>query len=174
MASKCRSIHRRRSIGAAVALLTLTLGGFAIMQAQSVTQTITCVGGFTEEAVVVPPVLLTSLTTMPNPVIPRDPVTGLPTIRADLADYIANLDGAIRLGKALFWDMQGGSDNKTACATCHFHGGGDSRVRNQLNPGANGAWDNAGMGPNTELWVGAFPFTSTGGDIDNIVGSQGV
>jgi cytochrome c peroxidase len=174
MARKSRSTYRRRLIGVVVALVTLTLGGFAIIQAQSVVQTITCVGGFTEEGVVVPPILLTSLSTMPNPVIPKDPLTGKPMVRADLVDYVANLDAAVRLGKALFWDMQAASDNKTACASCHFHGGGDSRIRNQLNPGANGTWDNAGMGPNTELWAGAFPFTSTGGDIDNIVGSQGV
>jgi cytochrome c peroxidase len=27
------------------------------------------------------------------------------------------------LGKALFWDMQVGSDSRTACASCHFHAG---------------------------------------------------
>ena len=36
------------------------------------------------------------------------------------------------LGKALFWDMQSGSDGRTACATCHFHAGADHRVQNQL------------------------------------------
>jgi cytochrome c peroxidase len=42
---------------------------------------------------------------------------------------------AIRqLGKALFWDMQVGSDGQ-ACASCHFHAGADNRVKNQLNPG---------------------------------------
>ncbi len=41
---------------------------------------------------------------------------------------------AIELGKALFWDMQVGSDGQ-ACASCHFHAGADSRARNQLNQG---------------------------------------
>ena len=30
---------------------------------------------------------------------------------------------AIALGKALLWDMQVGSDGKTACASCHFRAG---------------------------------------------------
>jgi cytochrome c peroxidase len=41
---------------------------------------------------------------------------------------------AVMLGKALFWDMQVGSDGQ-ACASCHFHAGADNRVKNQLNPG---------------------------------------
>jgi cytochrome c peroxidase len=40
---------------------------------------------------------------------------------------------AAQLGKALFWDMQIGSDGQ-ACASCHFHAGADNRVKNQLNP----------------------------------------
>ncbi len=41
---------------------------------------------------------------------------------------------AVKLGKAMFWDMQIGSDGQ-ACASCHFHVGADNRTRNQLNPG---------------------------------------
>lgn len=41
---------------------------------------------------------------------------------------------AVQLGKALFWDMQVGSDGM-ACASCHGHAGADNRTRNQLNPG---------------------------------------
>ena len=41
------------------------------------------------------------------------------------------------LGKALFWDMQIGSDGVQACASCHFHAGADHRITNQLNPGLN-------------------------------------
>lgn len=40
---------------------------------------------------------------------------------------------AAQLGKALFWDMQIGSDGQS-CASCHFHAGVDNRVKNQLNP----------------------------------------
>src|SRR5690242_19518133 len=48
---------------------------------------------------------------------------------------IVNRPAAIRLGKALFWDMQTGGDGKVACATCHFKAGADSRTMNVLNPG---------------------------------------
>ena len=43
----------------------------------------------------------------------------------------------IALGKALFWDVQTGSGNHQACASCHFHGGADTRTVNQLSPGVN-------------------------------------
>jgi cytochrome c peroxidase len=54
---------------------------------------------------------------------------------------------AIALGKALFWDMQAGSDGSTACASCHYGAGADpitdlnqfptriTRSMNQINPG---------------------------------------
>ena len=51
-----------------------------------------------------------------------------------LADYVADRPTAIRLGKALFWDMNLGSDGNTACASCHFHAGADNRTKNQLAP----------------------------------------
>src|SRR5215210_4400560 len=58
---------------------------------------------------------------------------------------VAGLDGFVRdgtaaakLGKALFWDMQAGSDGRTACASCHFSAGADNRSRNQLNPRGGG------------------------------------
>lgn len=58
----------------------------------------------------------------------------------DLFEFVRNTpDGRIalrQLGKALFWDMQVGSDGQ-ACASCHFHAGADNRTRNQLNPGIN-------------------------------------
>jgi len=41
----------------------------------------------------------------------------------------------IRLGKALFWDMQVGSDGIQSCATCHFNAGADVRSKNQISPG---------------------------------------
>ena len=173
MARGSRRGYRAMLIGAAALLGTVAILRVDVTQAQTQTQTYTCAGGFTEE--VAPPALLTSLTAVANPVIPRDPVTGAPLVRDDLTDYIANLTAAIRLGKALFWDMQAGSDQKTACATCHFHAGQDSRTRNQLHPGVNGEWDQPAFSPNVELWPGAFPFTVPGvGDTDNVAGSQGV
>ena len=121
-----------------------------------------------------PFVPLTSLQAVANPVVPPDPRRGTPTVREDLVDYVVDITSAIQLGKALFWDMQVGSDNKVACATCHFHGGGDSRIRNQLHQGANGAWD--GYAANHVLVAADFPFTDplVPRDIDNIAGSQGV
>ena len=54
---------------------------------------------------------------------------------ANLTDFVKDRAAALALGKALFWDMQVGSDGVTACATCHFNAGADSRARNQLAPG---------------------------------------
>ncbi len=48
--------------------------------------------------------------------------------------FIKDRTAALQLGKALFWDMQVGSDAVQACATCHFHAGADNRSKNQLNP----------------------------------------
>ncbi len=55
---------------------------------------------------------------------------------SNLSDFIVDENAALELGKALFWDMQIGSDGIQACASCHFNGGADSRVKNQLNPGS--------------------------------------
>ncbi|MCX6552457.1 MAG: cytochrome C peroxidase [Acidobacteria bacterium] len=46
--------------------------------------------------------------------------------------YVRDFRVLVVLGKALFWDVQAGSDNRTACATCHFHAGADHRRQNQL------------------------------------------
>ncbi len=56
---------------------------------------------------------------------------------------------AMRLGKALFWDMQVGSDGVQSCGSCHFAAGADNRTKNQLNPNHIG-----GGGKNTTLEVG--------------------
>ena len=67
---------------------------------------------------------------------------------------------AIALGKALFWDMQVGSDGVQACASCHFHAGVDNRTKNQLNPnslGGDGALEVHGA-PNQDLKLSDYPF----------------
>ncbi|GAB4171128.1 MAG: hypothetical protein Tsb0017_26070 [Geothermobacteraceae bacterium] len=97
--------------------------------------------------------------------------------------FVADKDAAIRLGKALFWDMQVGSDGKTACASCHFHAGTDSRTRNTRNPGADGSF-NDGNRANDDMAPGDFPFvrfavaddrTSARTVVtDDVVGAQGV
>ena len=60
------------------------------------------------------------------PDIPLEPrklsLRRLPAPRpSNLADFISDEKAAIVLGKALFWDMQLGSDGVQACASCHFH-----------------------------------------------------
>jgi len=72
------------------------------------------------------------------------PTTGWPQLASlktvpvpqplNLLNFIKNRNAAVALGKALFWDMQVGSDGVQACASCHFHAGADNRTRNQLNP----------------------------------------
>jgi cytochrome c peroxidase len=54
--------------------------------------------------------------------VPVPPVFGMDGILADKT-------AAIALGKALFWDMQVGSDGVQACASCHFHAGADHRAQ---------------------------------------------
>ncbi|MFL5299195.1 MAG: cytochrome c peroxidase [Anaeromyxobacteraceae bacterium] len=113
-----------------------------------------------------------------NPVFPPALFTGKPQLRADLAAfYIADVTAAIQLGKALFWDTQAGSDNRTACATCHFHAGADRRSRHQLNPGFNAVFD--GAATNWQLTQGDYPFVvgragALTRNVDNATGSAGV
>ena len=65
--------------------------------------------------------------TPPSPsVVPVPQMTG---------GTIVDQDAAIRLGKALFWDAQAGSDGTIACASCHFHAGADSRTLQTRHPG---------------------------------------
>jgi len=71
---------------------------------------------------------------------PPGPLSSIPVpVPADLDKYIASRERAIALGKALFWDMQVGSDGRTACATCHWHAGADLRLKNSVHPGAPGS-----------------------------------
>ena len=51
---------------------------------------------------------------------------------AGLERYVADRQLLVVLGKALFWDVQVGSDGHTACASCHFHAGADHRITNQI------------------------------------------
>jgi cytochrome c peroxidase len=85
----------------------------------------------------------------------------------NLSEFVRDREAAIRLGKALFWDMQVGSDGATACASCHFNAGADSRAINQISPGllrvaADGSPDPDNtftLGkPNQQLIASDFPF----------------
>jgi len=80
----------------------------------------------------------------------------------DLSTYVQNKTAAIALGKALFWDMQVGSDGVQSCASCHFHAGADNRSKNQLAPGCvdcpSGQDGFSFGGPNYQLKSGDYPF----------------
>jgi cytochrome c peroxidase len=95
--------------------------------------------------------------------------------------FVKNRPAAIRLGKALFWDMQAGSDGIQACASCHFAAGADNRLKNSVNPGFDNAFHV--RGPNETLQPTDFPFlerldpdtqSAILRDSNDIVGSQGV
>src|SRR4051794_288135 len=97
---------------------------------------------------------LAALSTLPVPTPPN------------IQQFVKDNSAAQKLGKALFWDMQAGSDGRQACASCHFNAGADNRNRNQINP--HGGTFTA-KGPNALLSESDFPMTN--GDV---VGSQGV
>lgn len=120
---------------------------------------------------------------------PPQPLSSLKGVPApeppNLSDFVRDRAAAIRLGKALFWDMQVASDGIQACATCHFHAGADNRRKNQINPGliAGDATFQLG-GPNYTLQPRDFPLTThvdegdpgspRVSDVNDIVSSQGV
>src|SRR3954469_21581112 len=100
-----------------------------------------------------------------------------------LMNFVKDRNAAIALGKALFWDMQVGSDGMQACATCHFHGGADHRSKNTVSPGGDGRFDLV-SGANSTLAAANFPFhrlatvddrySTLLRDTNDIGGSQGV
>jgi hypothetical protein len=127
--------------------------------------------------------------------VPIPPVFGMEGI-------IADKTAAIELGKALFWDMQAGSDDIQACASCHFNAGADSRANNEVNPGQAGGDNtfqigvpfNGSMGPNYHYKAGSadagfggyhdgdYPFRKVAdvndrfsviSDVNDVSGSQG-
>ncbi|MEH2291962.1 cytochrome-c peroxidase [Nostoc sp.] len=125
------------------------------------------------------------------------PLASLKTVSVpepdNLGDFVKDKVAAIKLGKALFWDMQVGSDGLTSCATCHFHAGADSRSKNQISPGlmrlnADRTENpdpvfNVGGGANYQLKPEDFPFhklsnrndpTTVVSDRNDIASSQGV
>ncbi|HEY6122404.1 MAG TPA: cytochrome c peroxidase [Pyrinomonadaceae bacterium] len=134
---------------------------------------------------------------VPNPPLASD-LASLPgDLRAvavptpsNLGDFVRNEAMARALGKALFWDMQVGSDGVQACASCHFRAGADPRSKNQLSPGLKHMPDadltySNGRGPNYQLTASDFPLTRLinpgirGGldlatDCNDVVSSQGM
>ena len=173
-ASGIRTFSR---IFASVVAVVAAIGYYSYVRAQS--------GGLPEQGMVIPLRPLAPLSTVPVP-----PVFGMEGILADKT-------AAIKLGKALFWDMQAGSDDVQACASCHFNAGADSRAVNTINPGQAGGDNNfeMGAGPNYHLSAGSpnagfggyhdgdFPFRkvsnpvdrfSVMADVNDVTGSQGV
>ena len=112
----------------------------------------------------------------------------------NLGDFVMDRQAAIVLGKAFFWDMNAGSDETQACASCHFNAGADPRTKNALNPGPKSAAAGAPVfdstasgaagGPNYTLRTDDFPFFRLADPAnrdsavlfssDDVVGSQGV
>jgi cytochrome c peroxidase len=106
-----------------------------------------------------------------------------------LSQFVRNKAAAIQLGKALFWDARVGSDNRTACASCHFSAGADNRNKNQVSPGLLTRFPNSmvenpdktfqlGGGPNHVLDASNFPMTNDNTaarlDTNDVISSQGV
>jgi cytochrome c peroxidase len=86
----------------------------------------------------------------PLDALSTEPVPEPPNIN----DFVVDRGAAIALGKAFFWEMQAGSDGITACATCHFNAGADSRSKNQVNPKGAPFFDG---GANGQLSPADFP-----------------
>ena len=115
---------------------------------------------------------------------------------ANLGDYVMDRYWATVLGKALFWDMNVGSDQIQACASCHFSAGADTRIKNQISPDLNNVagtpvsetFDMTASGgkggPNYTLKAADFPFHQLANPLDresavlfstdDVVSSQGV
>ena len=71
----------------------------------------------------------------PTPVsLQNVPIPPVPGLTDGLDPIVVNKTAAIALGKALFWDVNVGSDGMS-CGSCHFSAGVDSRTKNQINPG---------------------------------------
>lgn len=168
---------------------------FTVIVVCAVFGTLTYVGAQSiapPNSAVIPVRPLAALSTVPTPAVP------------ELGTYVANKTAAIALGKALFWDMQVGSDGVQACASCHFNAGADSRTHNSVSPGIK-AGDSTfqlgvskgdyTLGPNYQLNPGTsaagfggyhdgdWPLHKQGNvdnrnnvlsDINDVIGSQGV
>lgn len=113
-------------IAACVIATIFALGYYSYVRAQE---------GNNPGTIVLPLRPLASLSSVPVP-----PIFGVEGI-------VADQNAAVQLGKALFWDMQAGSDDTQACATCHFNAGADSRPANIVNPGQAGGDNTFQMGP---------------------------
>jgi len=134
-----------------------------------------------------------------EPVVVEPPSIGSlkgiePAAVPGIEKYIKNKNAAIKLGKALFWDMQTGSEGQS-CGSCHFSAGADPRDRNQLSPGLNhtdpskreifnSTKSGGSGGPNYTLTLDDYPFTQFADpkdrnsniefETDDVTSSQGI
>ena len=121
------------------------------------------VAGLVASALVLPPLNSPARSQEVAPSI--SPLTGEKPRLFDAvaAGYIIDRLAAQQLGKALFWDTAAGSDG-VACASCHYSGGADIRLKNQVGPGHDDVFgtrrnsSNGKMGPNAQLSTDDFPF----------------
>src|SRR6478672_11852978 len=135
----------------ALPILAALIGPGAIVLAQAPPNT-------TIPRVANPP-LSTDLASLPGD-LRAVPVPGPP----NLNEFVRDPAMARALGKALFWDMQVGSDGIQSCASCHFRAGADPRSKNQLSPGLKrmpvaDLTFSTGRGPNFQLETAVFPLT---------------
>lgn len=98
-----------------------------------------------------------------DPSEPSQPLASLKTVAipepSNLGEFVKDKKAAIALGKALFWDMQVGSDGITSCASCHFHAGADNRAKNQLSPSILRVDANSLPNPDTTFSIGQPNYT---------------
>lgn len=150
-------------------------------------------GGIVSAQVTPNPAPLNNITSLPLPT-PGDPTPANPPLLtavaepSNLGDFVDDQKALLQLGKALFWDMQLGSDGIQSCASCHFHAGVDNRSKNQISPGVLASLKDItfqiGGGANYQLTAADFPFhkladpndrTSTViSDTNDVASSQGV
>ncbi len=150
-------------------------------------------GGIVSAQVTPNPAPLNNITSLPLPTsgdpTPANPplLTAVPQ-PSNIADFVDDQKALLKLGKALFWDMQLGSDGVQSCASCHFHAGADNRSKNQISPGVLASLKDktfqVGGGANYQLTAADFPFhkladpndrTSTViSDTNDAASSQGV
>lgn len=93
---------------------------------------------------------------------------------AELSKYVINRPLALAIGKALFWDMQVGSDGVQSCASCHFKAGADNRSFNQVSPSPASLKDpnfSLVVGANAQLTRADFPLSLS---VNDVVSSQGI
>ncbi len=143
------------------------LGGLSSQLKKSLTivtvVAITVLAGHTVSAQITPPSSLLTVGSLKNIPIP-EPSNLNQFLVADKKTGVVNKTPAIALGKALFWDMQVGSDGIQSCASCHFHAGADNRIKNQLNPGLLRVNTDGTSNADRRLDLGGWNYTLQPGD----------